>query len=50
MKGESHLSSAEFGGVSVADNAPAYISHKDICHRLQPTIVLAGFGAADWPI
>lgn len=50
MKEDSHFSSAEFGGVSLSDSAPAYIYHKDVSQRLHPTIVLAGFGAVDWPI
>lgn len=34
MKEETHFSSADFVGVSVADNALAYVSQKNLCHSL----------------
>lgn len=50
MEGDSHQSSAKFGGVSVADKTPVCLYHKDISHRLQPVVIQAGFGTVDWPI
>lgn len=50
MEGDSHLSSAKFGGVSVTDKTPACLYHKDIIHSLQSVLIQAGFGTVDWPI